>query len=86
MCIIHYNDNTKKFEFESYCPSEDAVKYQIILPPKAVPFESQLRSEMSNVFDKAKTIEELIMESGKIIAKIAIIDDTVGNTMKYVIV
>ena len=86
MCIIHYNGKIKKFEFESYCSSGDTIKYQLILPPNAVPFENQLRAEMSDMFDKAKTIEALIIESGKLITKIATIDDSVGNTMNYVIV
>ena len=86
LCIIQYNAQTEKFEYNEFTPTGDGIDYHIILPNNAIPFENELKSDMSEIFTKAKTVDELILETVKVIAKIADIDNTVGKTMNYYIV
>lgn len=86
MCVAHYNSKTETFELNTCAPTDDDVKYQILLPLNAMPFENDIKSEMASIFDNTHTVDQLIIESVKLIAKIADIDFTVGKTMSNVIV
>lgn len=86
MSVAQFNDEKGVFELDTVCPNNDGIEYRILLSPIAKPYEAQLKQQMSKAFENARTIEELIIETVKVIGKIADIDKTVGRNINYFIV